>query len=308
MRVTLLGATGFVGSAVLRELAGTGVAVRAVARRTPAGDGAGFEGDVEWVRADLADPASLRGLCDDSDALLHCASHLGPDAEQCRAVNVLGTRAAVAEARRAGTRRIVLLSTAAVYGAGPHRGIGTGEVSPEPVSVVSRSRLAAEEFVLAADGVVLRPGLIVGPGDRWVVPALQDALRRVPARWDAGRALLSLVHVADLARLTARLATAPGAGAPPGVYHASHPDPVLLDDLIAALARCGVVERPEPVWSPQRCLAALRDTSGWVSERQFRLLAEDHWYRSGAVWSVAGVDPGPGPLARLLRDGRLVAA
>ncbi|MFF2805661.1 NAD-dependent epimerase/dehydratase family protein [Streptomyces sp. NPDC058000] len=305
MRVTLLGATGFVGSAVLRELAGTGVRVRAVARRTPPRAGAG-SGDVEWVRADLADPASLHGLCDDSGVLLHFASHVGPDEEQCRAVNVHGTRAAVAEARRAGTRRIVLLSTAAVYGAGPHRGIRTGEVTPEPVSAVSRSRLAAEEPVLAAGGVVLRPGLILGAGDRWVVPALQDALLRVPARWDAGRALLSLVHVADLARLTAGLATAPGAGVGPGGYHASHPDPVRLDDLIAALARCGAVERPEPAWSLARCLDALRDTPGWVSERQFRLFAEDHWYRSDTVWSAAGVDPGPGPLARLLRDDRPV--
>ncbi|MGK4581881.1 NAD-dependent epimerase/dehydratase family protein [Kitasatospora sp. HPMI-4] len=295
MRVTLLGATGFVGAAVLRELTGAGVRVRAVARGIPEqASGA----SVEWVRADLADPASLHGLCEDSEVLLHFASYIGPDEERCRAVNVLGTRAAVAEARRAGTRRIVLLSTAAVYGAGPHRGGTAGELTPEPVSAVSRSRLAAEEPVLGAGGVVLRPGLILGPGDRWVVPALQEALRRVPAHWDAGRALLSLVHVSDLARLTARIATAEGA-LPPGVYDASHPSPVALRDVIAGLARCGLVDRPERSWPLSRCLEALRGTPGRVTERQFRLFAEDHWYRSDAVWSAAGADPGPGPVAQL---------
>ncbi|MFJ8627673.1 NAD-dependent epimerase/dehydratase family protein [Kitasatospora sp. NPDC093550] len=301
MRITLLGATGFVGSAVLRELTGSGARVRAVARQVPARTA---DGPVEWVRADLADPGSLHGLCDDSEVLLQFASYIGPDEERCHAVNVRGTHAAVAEARRAGTPRIVLLSTAAVYGAGPHRGLAAGESAPDPVSAVSRSRLAAEEPVLAVGGTVLRPGLILGPGDRWVVPALQDAVRRVPAHWDSGRALLSLVHVADLARLTAGIATTPGPDAHlSGVYDVGHPAPVTLRDLITALARSGLLDLPERSWTLPECLAALRGTAGRVTERQFRLFAEDHWYRSDAVWAGAGVDPGPGPLTRpLLAD------
>ncbi|KJY42032.1 autoregulator biosynthesis protein [Streptomyces sp. NRRL B-1568] len=293
MRITVLGATGFVGAAVVGRLAQEGARVRAVARRVPETDTR-----VEWVAADVTDPASLRGLCDDSDVLLHLACYIGPDEERCQAVNVRGTHAVVAEACRAGVGRLVLLSTSAVYGTGPHRGIEVGEVDPEPVSAVSRSRLAAEEPVLAAGGVVLRPGLILGAGDRWVLPAVQDAVRRVPALWDGGRGLLSLVDVDDLARLIARIATVPAAQAlAPGVYHAGHPRPVPSGEWIAAMAARGLVEQPVRDWPLDRCLAELRGRPGGVTERQFRLFAQDHWYRSDAVWRAAGVHPGPGPLS-----------
>ncbi|MCP3820211.1 NAD-dependent epimerase/dehydratase family protein [Streptomyces sp. A3M-1-3] len=251
---------------------------------------------VEWVRADLLDPPSLRGVCDGSDVLLQLASYIGPDEELCRAVNVRGTHAALAEARRAGVAHVVLLSTAAVYGAGPHRGIEVGAVPERPVSAASRTRLAAERGVLDAGGTVLRPGLILGTGDRWVVPAIAELLRRVPARWDFGRGLLSLVDVGDLARLIAGVAAA-GAGL--GVRHAGHPEPVSTGELFDALDRQGILPGPAEQWPLDRCLAELRANPGAMSERQFRLIAEDHWYFSEGVWAETGVPLGPGPLARL---------
>ncbi|MEV5597007.1 NAD-dependent epimerase/dehydratase family protein [Streptomyces sp. NPDC052496] len=286
---------------------------------------------VEWFAADLADPASLRGVCEGADVLLHLASDIGRDEERCELVNVRGTAALVDEAVRAGVGRIVHLSTAAVYGAGPHAGLDVDEVRPEPVSPASRTRLAAERPVLEAGGTVLRPGLVLGAGDRWVVPALAELLGRVPARWDGGRGLLSMVVVDDLARLFARLALA-AYGIPGGVHHASHPTPVRNGDLMDTLIAHGVLPRPDampehasaepglhalhtlhtlhgipgrpgfpdlPDLSWEACLSRLSSTPGRVSERQFALLARDHWYRSDEVWTAAGCDPGPGPLARL---------
>ncbi|MFC5877345.1 hypothetical protein ACFP74_07335, partial [Streptomyces virginiae] len=69
-------------------------------------------------------------------------------------------------------RRIVHLSTCAVYGPRPHRGAYVGELAPAPVSPASSSRLAGEASVLDAGGLVLRAGLVLGRGDGWVVPAL----------------------------------------------------------------------------------------------------------------------------------------
>ncbi|WP_320784542.1 NAD-dependent epimerase/dehydratase family protein [Streptomyces sp. CRN 30] len=313
-RVLLTGATGFIGSTVLDALSGAreggadalssgtheggaaGVAVTA-AVRTPPTDRAPLPG-VRWARADLTDPASLRGLGDGCDVLLHLAARVGGDARTCAAVNVDGTAALLEEARRAGIGRVVLLSTAAVYGAGPHSGIAVDEIAPEPVSDASRTRLAAERLVLAAGGTVLRPGLVLGTGDRWVVPALAELVRRVPARWDGGRGLLSVVDVHDLARLIATLARA--ARLPGGTHHASHPEPVRVGDLLTALAGYGVLpEPPARDWPMGRCLAELAGTPGRVSERQFRLLAEDHWYDSGEIWRLAGCVPGAGPTAGL---------
>lgn len=145
--VVVTGATGFVGSAVLRRLAAQApqAVVRAVSRTPPA-----TAHGVRWVDADLAAAESLRGVCDGADVLLSLASYIGPDAERCAAVNSAGTEALVAEARRAGVGRIVQLSTCAVYGPGPHRGQDVGELTPAPVSPASRSRLAGEEPVLEA--------------------------------------------------------------------------------------------------------------------------------------------------------------
>ncbi|MGW3986070.1 NAD-dependent epimerase/dehydratase family protein [Streptomyces sp. NPDC004830] len=300
VRVLLTGSTGFVGRAVLDRLRkeralGRDLEVRALARTVPEGP---REPGVEWLRADLSDPDAVAGAASGTDVLVHLACRVDGSDEQCERTNVDGTRAIVREARRAGVERIVQLSTAAVYGPGPHRGIPVDGVVPAPVSAASRTRLAAESIALEAGAVVLRPGLVLGAGDRWVVPAIGELLRRVPARWDGGRALLSLVAVEDLARLVAALATGPEP-AGPGVFHASHPVPVRNGDLMTRLAELDVLPAAGPDWPWDRCVERLRQSPGRISERQFALLARDHWYASEEIWRLTGCAPGPGPLYRL---------
>lgn len=299
----MTGATGFVGSRVLHRLAATAretgreISIRALGRSAAAPDSA--PPGVSWTPVDLTDRASLRTAASGADVLIHLASRISGDEAQCAAVNVEGTAALVDDAvHHWGVGRIVHLSTAAVYGPGPHRGITVDEIDPAPVSPASRTRLAGEAPVLAAGGIVLRPGLVLGAGDRWVVPALAELLDRVPARWDGGRGQLSLVDVDDLARLITALATAPDAPEP-GVYHASHPVPVSSGDLMAELAALDVLPAADEDLPWEACLDRLRVTPGRMSERQFSLLAQDHWYASEDVWRAAHCPPGPGPLHRL---------
>ncbi|MFH8385320.1 NAD-dependent epimerase/dehydratase family protein [Kitasatospora sp. NPDC018058] len=300
-RLVITGATGFIGSAVLAELnrireepGGGAPVLRAVGRRAPQAPGRGDE----WIRADLADPVSLRGSCEGADVLVHLASLVGSDERECAVVNVEGTAALMAQAREAGVGRIVHLSTSAVYGLGPHRGIPVDGVPPAPLSPASRTRLAGEGPALAAGAVVLRSGLVIGPGDRWVVPALAQVLRSTGALWEGGRALVSAVEVGDLARLIVRLALGHG---PAGgtLWHASHPEPVRAGDLVRALVERGVLPAVDQDVSVAECLERMAAAGCRVSPSQFRLISQDHWYDSTGIWEAAGCPPGPGPLARL---------
>ncbi|MFD5464497.1 NAD-dependent epimerase/dehydratase family protein [Kitasatospora sp. NPDC127059] len=292
--VALTGATGFIGSAVRAELAARGIPVRALVRGEPVADG-----HTGWVPGDLADRAALDRLCAGAGVLLHLASRVGGGAEECAAVNDRGAAAVMAAAARAGIGRIVHLSTTAVYGEGPHPGIGVDEVPAAPLSEASRTRLLGEGHALAAGAVVLRSALVTGTGDRWVVPALVELARRVPGRWAGGDSRLSLVDRADLARLITALALDAPPPAP-GIHHAAHPAPVRTAELLAALAGLGLLPAPDgPALPWAECRRLLAATPGRVSERQFVMIARDHWYRSDDVWRLAACPPGPGPLARL---------
>ncbi|MGW3078514.1 MULTISPECIES: NAD-dependent epimerase/dehydratase family protein [unclassified Kitasatospora] len=296
-RVVLTGATGFIGSHVaallLRDPAWQ---VRVVGRGAPAEL---IAAGAEWVEADLSAPDSLRGVCRDADALLHLASLISGDHDACTAVNVHGTARLMAEAVHSGVTRVTHLSTAAVYGHGPHRGTDVGEVEPAPVSPTSATRLAGEQPALDAGAVVLRPGLVLGAGDRWVVPAVAELRRRVPARWASGAALLSVVPVVDLARLiVATLSTPRPLG--PSVHHASHPRPVRLHRLLDTLEEHAVLPPvPDRDWPWPQCVAALDASGSRLSARQFSLLAQDNWFASERVWALAGVDCGEDALAAL---------
>lgn len=203
-RILVVGATGFIGVAVAQALAARGSSLRWTEHVRPLPAGIVRAGD-EMRRIDLTDSKSVDGLTRGVDAVIHLGSRISGTSEQLRAVNVDGCRALIDDCVSHGVRRVVRLSTAAVYGPGPWTDQSIHRLSVAPASETSRTRLAGDDLVLAAGGLVVRPHLVWGLGDRWVTPRAVDITRKVG--WiDEGRARHSAIHVVQLAERLATLA------------------------------------------------------------------------------------------------------
>lgn len=285
--VLITGTSGFVGSRVAAAAhRQPGVRVRHLTRRSQPEAGPGA-----FVHGDLCDPPSLRGTCEGADVLVHCATRIGGDADTVEAVNDLGTRALVEEAVRAGVRRIVYVSTAAVYGRGPFRGVRPGEVPIAPASATSRTRAAAERHVLDAGGLVLRPHLVYGEGDRWVVPGLLWLLGELSATTLTGcDALQSMIDVDTLGRAVAAAALSPAHDG--GVHHVGHPEPVSVPDLLGAVRTL----REEPGGGAAVDVATALDRAAGkpLALHHLGMLTVDHWFVDDAFWKDLDCSPGEG--------------
>ncbi|MFH9012839.1 NAD-dependent epimerase/dehydratase family protein [Streptomyces sp. NPDC017943] len=286
----IAGASGFVGSRVAAEARRRpDVRVRLLSRQAPPGP--------EYVRGDLAVPPSLRGACAGIDVLVHCASRIGGDVSAAEAVNDRGTRALVEEAVRAGVRRIVYVSTAAVHGRGPFRGVRPGEAPVAPVSATSRTRAAAERHVLDAGGLVLRPHLVYGEGDRWVIPGLVWLMEELSATLTGCDARQSMIDVTALARAVVAAALSPRYAG--GVRHVNHPEPVPVTDLLGRV--CAEVAAPCPGARVDVPTALERAAGSPRALHHLGMLTVDHWFADDAFWTGVDCPPGEGFAAGFAR-------
>jgi nucleoside-diphosphate-sugar epimerase len=279
----LTGASGFVGSRVAAAARlRPGVRVRQLSRQGAHGPDA--------VRGDLSDPPSLRGTCAGVDVLVHCATRISGDDAGVEAVNDHGTRALVEEAVRAGVRRIVYVSTAAVHGRGPFRGVRPGQAPIAPASATSRSRAAAERHVLDAGGLVLRPHLVYGEGDRWVVPGVAWLLGELSATVTGCTALQSMIDVSTLGRAVVAAALSPAHDG--GAHYVAHPEPVPVTELLGAVREeLGVPGGDEAV---DVATALERAAGSPRALHHLSMLTVDHWFVDDGFWKDLDCPPGDG--------------
>jgi dihydroflavonol-4-reductase len=212
MKPLITGASGFVGSAVLRQLLACGHPVRALVR--PNSDRRNLAGlDVELVTGDLREPASLDRAVEGCDTLFHVAADYRlwvPEPGDMYETNVEGTRNLLLAAARAGVERIVYTSSVATMGClpdGPPADERTPVTLADMVGHYKRSKFLAEAEVCRLSRetglsvVTVNPSTPVGPRDLKPTPTgrmiLEAAAGRMPAYVDTG---LNLVHVEDVAR------------------------------------------------------------------------------------------------------------
>ena len=211
MKILVTGSTGFLGSAIARELLSDGRDVRLLVRK--GADTRNIDDlDVEVALGDLRDPPSLKSALTGCSVLYHAAAYYSlwdRDQRLIYDINVAGTRNILQAARECGLDRIVYTSTVGCIGLNPD-GAPADETTPFDPATLSndykRSKHQAEQVALefAESGlpvVIVNPSTPVGPRDIKPTPTGKIVLdflnRNMPAYLDTG---LNLIDVADCAR------------------------------------------------------------------------------------------------------------
>jgi dihydroflavonol-4-reductase len=222
MKTLITGATGFLGSHLVRALAqGAG----------PKGDGGGAQSlrvlsraaerprwladlGVEIVGGSITDEAAVESALEGVGHVYHLAgllSHKPADAHRMHEVHVRGTRVLCEAAARHKVARIVMSSTSGTVAVSRRADEMPDETSPTPMEIVARwpyyaSKVYQEEAARRACGdrvelVMLNPSLLLGPGDDRLSstrPVLQFLAREIALVPSGG---LNFVDVRDVAAL-----------------------------------------------------------------------------------------------------------
>lgn len=212
-RAFVTGASGFIGSAVVRELLADGVAVRVLMRRDA--DRKAIAGlDVETIDGDLLDASALAQGLHGCDACFHVAGmnklylRGKADIKRMYDANERGAHMVLRTAAESGCERIVHTSTVAILKQPPQRHAQEEDLASEGELVVhyQRSKFLGEQkaLKLAAQGapvVIASPSAPMGPFDVKPTPTgrvVLDFLRRkMPGYMETG---LNVIDVQDCAR------------------------------------------------------------------------------------------------------------
>jgi nucleoside-diphosphate-sugar epimerase len=200
------GASGFIGGALVRRLAGAGRTVRCVVRES-SDTSALARLDVELVVGDLTQPSSLARAVRGCREVVHCGALVSDWATVREIVdtNVHGTRALLEAAAGAPVERFVHISSTDVYGYPGAREVEETCSATRFRNWYAQSKLDAETEVRRAqalhglDVAIVRPATVYGPGSKEVVGEIARAIRGGHMLLiDAGRAIAGLCYVENL--------------------------------------------------------------------------------------------------------------
>jgi UDP-glucose 4-epimerase len=173
MNFLITGAAGFLGSALANQLSREGHQVRGLDDLST-GDPKVLSADVHFTRGDVNDRPKLWTLLQEVDCVYHLAARVSVQESilyprEYNAVNVGGTVSLMEAMRDVGVRRVVLVSSGAIYGDQGEQPLRES-MAPNPRSPYAVSKLAAEYYMNTIgdlwqiDTVSLRVFNAYGPG------------------------------------------------------------------------------------------------------------------------------------------------
>jgi UDP-glucose 4-epimerase len=227
MNFLVTGAAGFLGSALANRLAREGHQVRGLDDLS-AGDPQRLVPDVLFTRGDVADRPKLWTLLQDVDCVYHLAARVSvPESvlypREYSSVNVGGTVSVMEAMRDVGVKRVVLISSGAVYGGQQVQPLSES-TPPDPRSPYAVSKLAAEYYVRTIgslwgiETVALRVFNAYGPGQSLPAahpPVIPHFLRQTVRNGtlvihSRGQQTRDFVYVDDVVEAMVAASTAPG--------------------------------------------------------------------------------------------------
>jgi nucleoside-diphosphate-sugar epimerase len=240
--ILVTGATGSIGSVLVKRLCASGQFVRALVRNPDRAAELRSMANVEILPGDLSRPDSLSGCAQGCSLVYHCAAKLsGSDWKRSQAINVTGTQAIAAEAAHAGVERFIYTSTIGVYGLSKAENI-TEETPWSKYNLpYFTTKQAAErlvwEFKDQIPFVVARVGDVVGPGQHtWTIDLIERINQGMYVTLpDSESGWLNPVYIDNLVDALLLMGVHPAA--PGQAFNIVDGTPILASDYFNHLAR-----------------------------------------------------------------------
>ncbi len=249
MRVLITGATGFLGEHLTQRLLTDGASVRVLARSTAKAKPL-IERGAELIEGEITNGIALHRALQDVSVVYHLAGKLftpGVPTEEYRRTHVEGTRTLLRCClEQGGIVRFVHCSTTGVLGV-------TGDAPADerapfrPTNAYEETKLGAELLVRDAvaqgfPAVVVRPGLIYGPGDVHLLGFFRSIQRGLFRPIGRRPVWLHPIYIADMTEAFVRCAHDQRAIGE--CFHIAGQDPTTLAGLATTIADSLGVPRP----------------------------------------------------------------
>jgi len=303
------GGAGFIGSNLVRRLAGQGDRIRVLDNLSSGHleNLAGLEKQVDFVQGDLRDADAVRAAMEGVANVFHIGALASvqasvDDPATTHEVNVTGTLNLLLAAREEKVERVVFSSSASVYGDSPEMP-KREDMAPAPMTGYALSKLAGEHYgrifhdLYGLNFFALRYFNVFGPRQdpashyAAVIPLFMRAMvdGHQPIIYGDGGQTRDFTFVEDIVSANLACISAPDSAAG-GVYNVAYGDRISVNDLASGIAKLAgqpfvpsyEPARPGDILESQADATLARTLLGWTPKHTFTdgLKTTFEWFKA----------------------------